>query len=434
MQRKANSKAPQRKKERGNVLAYTVLSALFLFLAVGLGVDLSHLYLAKAELQNAADAAALAGASALVPGASSTRITTAVDRALQVMNQNHYNFNNKNFSDTMSLADQRALVEFSETLDSGYVDEATATGNSEDIKFVRVRTPSVPVTMFFAAPILGGTQLLGAKATAGLSIPSNVYCNFVPIAVVEGPFGGGIGWDEGTCNPPPPKPGASPTPSCDPHTDFCEGCKYKIVAPPGDWHDTSPGNYQLLDAGAGGNAVKYGIAGGTTQCITSNDDASIVVETEPGRITGPVEKGLNTRFDIYAAFGAPTVTINGETKTIEAAFPPDLNISQGGPTGTKDPPPPGIWQKDYNTIWQNPSHTGQAERRQIAMPIIKSTEFGPGKDDVGFNRVGKFFLNKAVDGNGTIFAEYIGPAAFSGGGFDPSGGNTSNVVVPVLYR
>ena len=50
-----------RKGERGNVLAYTVMSAFFLFLAVGLCVDLSHLYLAKTELQNTADAAALAG-------------------------------------------------------------------------------------------------------------------------------------------------------------------------------------------------------------------------------------------------------------------------------------------------------------------------------------------------------------------------------------
>ena len=43
----------KRKNERGNVLVYTVLSAFFLFMAVGLGVDLSHLYLAKTELQNA---------------------------------------------------------------------------------------------------------------------------------------------------------------------------------------------------------------------------------------------------------------------------------------------------------------------------------------------------------------------------------------------
>ena len=59
-------KPNSRRGERGSVLAYTVLSLLFLFLAVGLGVDLSHLYSVHTEIQNAADAAALAGASALL--------------------------------------------------------------------------------------------------------------------------------------------------------------------------------------------------------------------------------------------------------------------------------------------------------------------------------------------------------------------------------
>src|SRR5215203_3260783 len=109
-------KISDRKNERGNVLAYTVLSALFLFLAVGLGVDLSHLYLAKTELQNTADAAALAGASALtLPDAS--RITTAVDRAVSVMNMNKYNFGNKNYADVMTVTAQRDLVKFAVNLD-----------------------------------------------------------------------------------------------------------------------------------------------------------------------------------------------------------------------------------------------------------------------------------------------------------------------------
>ena len=43
----------------------SALGMLSFLLAVGLGVDISHLYLAKNELQNAADAAALAGASGL---------------------------------------------------------------------------------------------------------------------------------------------------------------------------------------------------------------------------------------------------------------------------------------------------------------------------------------------------------------------------------
>ena len=122
MQMKHHSRASRRKGERGNVLAYTVLSALFLFLAVGLGVDLSHFYLAKTEMQNAADAAALAGASALtLPNPD--RITAAVDRAVELLNTNKYNFNNKSFSvDRDSLCGPgEACVTFAENLNGTYV-------------------------------------------------------------------------------------------------------------------------------------------------------------------------------------------------------------------------------------------------------------------------------------------------------------------------
>ena len=458
-------KPDSRRGERGSVLAYTVLSVLFLFLAVGLSVDLGHLYSVKNEIQNAADAAALAGASALLLP-DENKITTATNRAVETLNKNKYNFNNAQFEEVMDKADQRALVEFAVNLDGPYFDEATAADMAQ-IRFVRVQTPTVPVNIFFSIPILGLSRTMTTTATAGLSVNSNVFCNFVPIAVVEGAFGGGVGWldtsgdgvrdYEDDCNPPPDSP------SCDPNTKFCPGCKYKMVAGPGAWEDTSPGNYQALDAGAGAHDLKHAIAGGTTNCITSNDEAVFVTETEPGRMTGPIAKGLNTRFDIYkngdcpagahcSNFGGEMVTINGITKPVAEAFPPDPNIYAGPPP----PPPPtgkggggppadwnyaGIWNSQYLTATESPAvnflapdHNAVPHRREIFMPIINQSEFDPGKDDVKFTKVGKFFMNKFVDeGNNAIFVEYIGPA-FGAGGFDPTGGNDAPVVVPVLYR
>jgi Flp pilus assembly protein TadG len=457
-------KPKSRRGERGSVLTYTVLSVLFLFLAVGLGVDLSHLYSVKTELQNAADAAALAGASALLLP-EDVRITTAVDRAVDTLNKNKYNFNNEQFDAVMTKADQRDLVEFAVNLDGTYYKEADAK-TMTNMRFVRVQTPSVPVNVFFSIPILGLTRTMTTTATSGLSVNSNVFCNFVPIAVVEGAFGGGLGWVDTSgdgvrkyaddCKPP------AGSPACDPTIEFCPGCKYKMMAGPGAWQDTSPGNYQALDAGAGAKDLKSAIAGGTTNCITSNDDAVFVTETEPGRMTGPVSKGLNTRFDIYknsdcppgahcSNFGGTNVTINEITKPVEEWFPPDRNVYAGpGP-----PPPPkgkgggppadwnyaGIWNFQYlaatetpSVNFKKPTHEAGDHRREIYMPIINKKEFGPGKDTVKFTRVGKFFMNKFVDeGNNAIFVEYIGPA-FGAGGFDPSGGNDAPVVVPVLYR
>jgi Flp pilus assembly protein TadG len=51
-----------RRGERGSALALSAIAMLSILLAAGLGVDISRFYTAKTELQNAADAAALAAA------------------------------------------------------------------------------------------------------------------------------------------------------------------------------------------------------------------------------------------------------------------------------------------------------------------------------------------------------------------------------------
>lgn len=218
-----------------------------------------------------------------------------------------------------------------------------------------------------------------------------------------------------------------------------------MVAGPGDWHDTSPGNYQALDAGAGAKDLKLAIAGGSAACLRIDDSAAFITETEPGRMTGPILKGLNTRFNDYAGFGGSTVTIGGVTKSIEEAFPPDVNIFDGEPKG-KPVPYPGINYNDYKTafdtksgpFWEppKPESRGVPERREILMPIIKQSEFDAGKDKVQFTRFGKFFMNRKVGGipsNPEIYVEFM-ELAKGAGGFDPDGGPTSPIVVPVLYR
>ena len=79
-----------RKGERGSVLAMTALSMFSLLLAAGLAIDISHFYTAKAELQNAADAAALAAASQL--NSTSGGIQMAVTEATKALN--NYDFRN----------------------------------------------------------------------------------------------------------------------------------------------------------------------------------------------------------------------------------------------------------------------------------------------------------------------------------------------------
>jgi Flp pilus assembly protein TadG len=440
MRKEIAANRSHRKNERGSVLVYTVIAVLFLFLAVGLGADLSHLYLVRTELQNAADAAALAGASALLLP-EGERIPTAVQRAVDTLNKNKYNVNSEEFDDVMPLENQADLVKFAVNLSGPYVSAATAEG-MDNIRFVQVDTPTVNVSIFFSIPVLGLARSMTATATSGLSVQTNVFCNYVPIAVVEGPFGGGLGWQDFNgdgvkdyatdCSPP------AGSPTCDPTIRFCPGCRYKMVAGPGAWEDTAPGNYQALDAGAGAKDLKLAIAGGASTCLTTNDDAEFITETEPGRMTGPILKGLNTRFDDYRGFGGSTVIVGGVTKTIEEAFPPDPNIYENAPKKKTDPYP-GISHNTYmdeDAPKEAPKHTAAPQRREILMPIINTSEFDAGKDSVRFTKFGKFFLNRSVGGipsSPEIYVEYLHPA-FGAGGFDPAGGPTAPIVVPVLYR
>src|SRR5262245_15055986 len=71
--------------QRGSILALSAIGMLATLLAVGLAVDITHMYVVASELQNAADAAALAGASAL--NSKPNGIEDAVNRAKAAMNK-----------------------------------------------------------------------------------------------------------------------------------------------------------------------------------------------------------------------------------------------------------------------------------------------------------------------------------------------------------
>lgn len=436
-----HSRALKRKGERGNVLAYTVLSALFLFLAVGLGVDLSHFYLAKTEMQNAADAAALAGASALtLPNPD--RITTAVDRAVEILNSNKYNFNNKTYDvDRASLCGTgQACIMFAEDLDGTYVNEADATADPEDIRFIRVTTPAKSVSVIFASPILGSVLSLNAKATSGLSRPGSAeYCPFPLSAVQCGPTNPSCEFNSnfwGDCGD-PPITGTSPAKpprhfyddgtSCDPTREFCKECVYTVRSAGAS--GPSPGNLGILGcAGSGCDRVRDALKayGDSCECGLTSEGDSIPVQT--GACAGPISDGLNVRFDRYQP---------GGPMAYSSDFPPDLNVAQGSPIG----PPgnqtwPGISYADYLTgtplVPPATGHDGVHERRILVLPITYVEDWPTGSSgNVTARGFGAFFMrNQAVGTNGDVKLEYTGENVTGVTG----GTGTSNIVTPVLYR
>ena len=367
----------EKKRERGSVLAMSALGMLSFLLATGMAVDLGHFYLVKSELQNAADAAALAGASALNSGPIG--IVRARQRATAAMNS--YEFNQKGVS--FDAVD----VTFAVNLDGPYVNEATAASpvTAKRIRFVRVKTPETPVQVFFAAPVLGSKKNLTAEATAGMSIPLSSVCDFLPVSVI----------DYGPSEPIEPKK------------------TYTFRAGPSS--HVSPGNYHILAvAGSGGKDVRAGLASGVDAC--AEPGVEYAVDTKPGVTAGPVRVGINTRFDEYGPQVNP------------AEHPPDTNVQEN------------ITHAEYvaGTPSKAPSHQGVDGRRVVIIPIVKESEFDPGRGVVKFNRFGLFFLkNKVGSGSGgELEAEYIGEPTMVGRGGVGTGPAAANgfITKPVLYK
>jgi Flp pilus assembly protein TadG len=372
--------AMKRKNERGSVLATTTLGMLCFLLAVGLGVDISRLYTAKTELQNAADAAALAAASAL--NGSSTGITKATDRAVKAMNS--YNFNKS--AVTFARTDVRFaknLDDFDKGLDMSEMSASSSTV-AKDIRFVKVKTPSAPVGITFAATVLGNNRNLTAEATGGLSIPLNKFTGYLPAFVVDSNDGKTI----------------------------VPGDLYTFRAAP--QNSVSPGNYQLLAIdGSGGSDDRIGLASGVRNIVGPGG----YVDTKPGVTAGAVRDGINTRFDDYSS------SLDPDT------YPPDTNIAED------------ITYEQYRTgaVTKAPSNPGVEGRRVVLLPIVKIVQLEGGRTEVQIDRFGAFFLRSKVQGGngGDIQAEYIGEGVVIGNGtYDPDGPPNTGppITKPVLYK
>src|SRR6185295_8941877 len=360
-----SSKRNDKKGERGSVLAMSAIGMLSVILAVGLGVDISHLYLTKNELQNAADAAALAGASGL--NYDATGITIATDRAVTAMNK--YEFEHK------GVVFPRGNVRFAANLsdfDSGTDKSEAAASNAlvaPTIRFVKVVTPESAVNIAFVSMVLGNSMNLNAKAVAGVSVALNSFAGYLPVSVVDDD-------DLSTIKP---------------------GQLYTFRGSPGG--SVSPGNYQILAIdGSGASDDRIGLASGVKNVVGPGG----YVDTKPGVSAGAVRQGINTRFDDYAG-GLDAVN-----------YPPDTNVKEG------------ITYQEYlaGSPSKSPSHPGVAGRRVVLIPIIKKSEFDNGRSTVQIDHFGAFFLQSKVQGGngGEVQAEYIGKGVVVGNGdYDPTG-------------
>jgi Flp pilus assembly protein TadG len=384
MNRPAEGK--NRKGERGSVLAMTALSMLSLLLAAGMAIDISHFYTAKAELQNAADAAALGAASQL--NSSSGGIQMAVTEATKTLN--NYDFNS-------AVTITGANVTFATNLNGTYVDSATAQVSAATIRFAKVTLSPKPVDTTLLALVMARTQNLSATATAGMSVGLTMNKFYTAFAFIES--------------------AAAP---------LVRGSSYTLDAKA--YNDTTPGSYRVL-AGPDGDLILTGQIHAYGYIGTDYNLAQLPGTSPAGNLTAPsmcryAQIGTNTRFGDYTVHpGANATDEPPDTIVQENITLAQYRTFQGA--GTIQPVP-GV------------ASTMQLENRRImTLPISLNTSpaYNVAARTVNANRLGAFFIKRKVGLDCKLEVEYVGaPLVVPEGTFTPGSTQMSELTIPVLYK
>jgi Flp pilus assembly protein TadG len=382
----------KRHRERGSVIVMVAIFMSLLLLMVGLCIDVSRIYLTRAELQNAADAAALTAARELNGG--TTGIDNAVARASGV----------SGITNTQGLRAKSnvtiASVEFAVNLDGPYWQEGPdTTANAASITFVRVTTQTQTTNILFALSALGASHVESRTAVAGTSVEVSGICDFFPGAVA-------------LSNP-------NPTPGTLMSLNFNQGTGSGITLADQDYAILEVP--QINGNGTGETAVLC--AGVPNFCKANGDPIHMTPSSNQNNGPKNCGDGTNTRFDIYA---------NGYGNALTpGAFPPDSNVQQN------------ISATDYLNGTQvtapNPNGPGKVNRRMLVMPII-----APGSYPTYATNIlgwGVFFIKTQsptpsncshATGCGSLPVEFVKKVDTGSSFGDPSCG--SGLTLPVLYK
>lgn len=405
-------------RERGAVAIVVGLLIVILVGFVGLALDGGHLYLTKTELQNGADACALAASYDLsgapaIPAASFARAEAA---GRMLGKQNHVDFQGS------AITDANISVTFGTTLASGGL-WTTAGAASPTSKYVRCTITRTGIPAYFMSVMGFGTQTVSSLATATLA-PAQTNCG-IPLGMCR------VGTATSTSVPP-----------------------FGLVA--GHWFTgrfkDGGGNWNWIDFSppSGGESELAGL-------LTGNGLCSLNVTTpvgEPGNMGNAAAKAWNTRFGLYqgsfnvsnappdftgyayTAFNWPSMTnalsdfeVRRGTHT-----PYGSSVANGNAiTGLSI-------SNAYNPTTTVAQHTANgADRRLVVSPIIDCAALSSGSHTttvLGWGCV--LMLQPIADPNDFLSMEYEGLSSAPGSPCATSGvvGSSTSVgpMVPALTQ
>lgn len=304
------------REESGVVAVILALMLAAIFGMMALAVDLGRAWNLQTELQNAADAASLAGATQLdnKPGAIA-RARLAAETSVNALAGNGQRFATDRGSRTVVITgtDIRFLQSLNPRI---YIDESAADAD-QLAEFIEVTVAPRRVDFIFAAVVGAVTSASpGAMAVAGLG---QAICLVPPIMI---------------CNPDEPEDNTDPNWPFEVDTYTGAGILLKAAGKGSPW---KPGNFGLLGL-SGKNLSTNDVRDAMGRYPPLELCFGETVETKPGQATA-VRQGLNMRFDIYDGVSRGLET--------EDAYRPSRNPVKGlirgarcmwGGQGWKHPP------------------------------------------------------------------------------------------------
>jgi len=165
-------------RQHGAVAIIVAICLVVLIGMLGLVIDLGHLYVAKTELQNAADAAALSGAKEL--NRTLAGVTRARDRAIEAAGKNKYDLNAT--AVTLTAADNLWVGSCPDdgTCTMVRINTITTNAAAADKTFLKADTGSKSFNTWFIHVL---SSVLNTTHTFGMAVAGRYVVNIAPIGV-----------------------------------------------------------------------------------------------------------------------------------------------------------------------------------------------------------------------------------------------------------
>jgi hypothetical protein len=413
--------------QRGAVAVLVALILVVLIGAAGIALDLGRLFVAKTELQNAADACALAAVRELRTPSTLAVLTRAESAGVTVGNRHQ-----ADFQDNPVRFVRDRDVTFSSTLNGSYATKAAA---PSDVRFVRC-TREVPGFVPWFMGLLGaGSKTVGATAVAWAQ-PGNPTCP-IPLAMCS----------KATSPSPCVVSGVTP----DPSTGLCIGQWYGGRFGAGGGIN---GNFNWVDFSGGGGGSDE-VQAGLEDCVALDDPIAVgdLVDAKSGVLGASAGTSWNTRFGLYkGGAGNPGPESGAYSDTTGYAYTTtdwplghdafnDYRSKQAAnaPYGTSTAQgnvDTGLSVSNaYKTSTSSEHARGEPDRRLIAMPLVDCSTWGPGHKATVTGWACALMLTPYQGPNDEIVLEYRGVAGEPGvpcGTFGTPGG--TGPLVPTLVQ